>query len=558
MAKYTPEQLNNSFNKKQLIDMYCDMQEKYEELSRNLEKLSEQFLIAQNQRFGRRTEKLSQIDGQLSLFNEAEVTSDPEAEEPDDEEVVTVIKKKKKKGQREEDLKDLPREPHSHSLTDEQLDEFYGKGQWRRMKPDTYVRVRFQPATVIVEDHTVDVAVGTGGDHQDEFLRGDRPTDLLRNSIATESMVSAILNAKYLNAMPLARIEKQFKMNGVNISRQTMANWVINVSKRYLNPLWLRLRQMLLENDLGIIQADETTCQIIHDNNPDDPNDVKGAPGHKNYMWVYRTCEFEKGCPIVLYDYQRTRNHTHPQEFLGNFHGILETDGLQQYHMLEGLIPDLVNANCWAHARRDFADAVKALGKGNKKRAKQTIAYQALARIGAIYKIENTLKEMSTEERLAERKKSIAPLVDEFFAWVKARLADTSVLPRGKTAEGLNYCINQEKYLRVFLTNGNVPIDNSASERAIRPFTLGRKNWVLINSIKGAQSSAVAYSIVETAKSNDLNVFYYLEYLLTEIKDMTPWFTDQKGNIDPTKLSVLDRLLPWSDQLPDKCHKPRR
>jgi hypothetical protein len=158
---------------------------------------------------------------------------------------------------------------------------------------------------------------------------------------------------------------------------------------------------------------------------------------------------------------------------------------------------------------------------------------------------------MTAEERLRERKKSIAPLVDEFFAWVKGRLSDTTVLPHGKTAEGLNYCVDQEKYLRVFLTNGNVPMDNSASERAIRPFTIGRKNWVIIDSIKGAQSSAIIYSIVETAKLNDLNVFYYLEHLLAEL----PKLTDKKGNIDA---SGLESLLPWSDQLPPRCHKPRR
>ena len=186
-----------------------------------------------------------------------------------------------------------------------------------------------------------------------------------------------------------------------------------------------------------------------------------------------------------------------------------------------------------------------------RKKASQTTAYQALVRIAAMYKIENTLHDMTAEERLRERKKSIAPLVDEFFAWVKGRLSDTTVLPHGKTAEGLNYCVDQEKYLRVFLTNGNVPMDNSASERAIRPFTIGRKNWVIIDSIKGAQSSAIIYSIVETAKLNDLNVFYYLEHLLAEL----PKLTDKKGNIDA---SGLESLLPWSDQLPPRCHKPRR
>lgn len=202
------------------------------------------------------------------------------------------------------------------------------------------------------------------------------------------------------------------------------------------------------------------------------------------------------------------------------------------------------------HARRDFSDAVKAVGRNNKA-AKKTIAYQALVRIAAMFKIESTLSEMTADERLKERQKSIAPLVDEFFAWVKERLADTSVMPSGRTAEGLNYCVNHEKYLRVFLTNGNVPMDNSASERAIRPFTVGRKNWMLIDSVKGAKASAAIYSIVQTAKLNNLRVYNYLEYILTEMKDII----DEDGHMDKEKLKPL---LPWSDQLPQNCYKNNR
>lgn len=552
MEKFTPEQLND-FSREQIISLFCTIQDQLEQTNNNLERLIEQLRLAQQNRFGRKTEKLDQIAGQLSLFNEAEEMADPDVLEPDAEEVIikAIVKKPKEKGKREEDFKNLPHEEHHHGLTDEQLDQYFGKNCWRRMKPDEFTRVSCQPATFTVEKHTVDVAVGTDGDHQDEFLRGDRPKDLMKNSVATPSLVAAILNAKYLNAMPLYRIEKQFQMNGVNISRQTMANWTIAVSRKYLRAFWDRMREELLHNEEGIIQADETTCQVIHDNDPNDPDDQKGSPGHKNYMWVYRTGEFDKKHPIVIYDYQRGRDHRYPKEFLKDFKGILETDGLQQYHVLDNTMDGITNANCWVHARRDFTDAIKALAKEEKQKARNTIAYQALTRIAAIYKLENSLRDLSTEKRLRERQKGIAPLVDEFFTWVKQCVSNTTLLPRGKTAQGLKYCIDQEKYLRVFLTNGNVPIDNSASERAIRPFTIGRKNWVLIDSISGAQSSAIIYSLVETAKLNNLNVFCYLEHLLTEL----PKLADEKGNIDTTK---LEPLLPWTDQLPEKCHKPRR
>ena len=181
--------------------------------------------------------------------------------------------------------------------------------------------------------------------------------------------------------------------------------------------------------------------------------------------------------------------------------------------------------------------------------AKQSTAYQALLRISSIYKLDESLKTLSARERLRERRKSVKPLVDEYFAWVKSALA--SQLPKGKTAEGLKYSINQEKYLRVFLEDGEVPIDNSASERSIRTFCIGKKNWVLIDSIKGAQASAVIYSISETAKLNDLSTYNYFCHLLTEL----PKLADRNGNID-TKM--LDPLLPWADDLPEKCHRPRR
>lgn len=555
MAKYSPEQLNN-FSKEQLISLYSSLQAQMDQMNKNMEALIEQIRLANQQRFGRKTEKLDQIPGQMSLFNEAEMAADPNAHEPDGEEVVISIHRKKKKGKRKEDFKDLPREQHPHRLTDEQLDEFFGKGNWRRMSPEKFLRLRCQPAVYTVEEHEVDVAVGTGGDHQDEFLRGDRPKDLLRNSVVTPSLMAAVLNGKYTNALPLYRIEQEFQANGIRISRQTMANWTVRVSQKYLEAVWYRLSEELLKQP--VTQADETTCQVIHDNNPDDPNDRKGAPGHKNYMWVHRSGQFNKDRPIVLYEYQRTRHHKYPQEFYRNYEGIVETDGLQQYHMLEKLIPGFVNASCWVHGRRFFADAVKAMGKENRTAAKYTVAGQALTRIAEIYDIENELADLSAEERLSERKEKIEPLVDDFFAWAKKILSDVTALPKGKTAEGLNYCVNQEKYLRVFLTNGDVPIDNSASERAIRPFTIGRKNWVIIDSIKGAKASAVIYSIVETAKLNNLNVYYYLDYLLTELPKIAPEFTNKKGNIDRTKLAILTPLMPWSDQLPERCHKPRR
>jgi hypothetical protein len=218
-------------------------------------------------------------------------------------------------------------------------------------------------------------------------------------------------------------------------------------------------------------------------------------------MWVHRSSELCKEKPVVLYEYQKTRHHEHPLEFYKEFKGVLETDGLQQYHLLEEKLPDLVNANCWTHARRDFADACKAIGKSNTDALKMSVAHQALELIARIFHEDEMLKDLSSEERLKQRQIIVKPLVEAYFAWVREQIASNRFLPKGKTMQGLNYCLNHEKQLKIFLENGDVPIDNSASERSIRPFCLGKKNWVLINSVKGARASAVAYSIAESVSA---------------------------------------------------------
>lgn len=212
---------------------------------------------------------------------------------------------------------------------------------------------------------------------------------------------------------------------------------------------------------------------------------------------------------------------------------------------------EVTNANCLAHARRHFANALKAIGKGNQQAILSSIAYKALVRIGAIYDLENGLKGLTPEERLKERHSSIKPLMEEYFEWIREVLNDKTVVPKGETAKGLNYSLNQEKYLKVFLSDGEVPIDDSACERALRNFTVGRKNWVTVNTVRGAQASAIIYSITETARANNLNVYYYIRHLLTAL----PELLDAEGNIEQSR---LEPLMPWSTTLPADCYSKRR
>lgn len=356
----------------------------------------------------------------------------------------------------------------------------------------------------------------------------------------TPSLLASILNVKYVNSSALHRIEQKFQRNGVNISRQTMSNWIVKCSQMYFTPFVERMKQELLS--LHVMQSDETPTQVIADSD---------HPNSKCYMWVHRSGEFYTRRPIVIYEYQKGRDHQKPLDFYKDYKGILVTDSLQQYHLVDKKLADVTNANCWAHARRDFAYAVKAADKKDTSSVRQSVAYQALQKIAEFYNADIELKGLSSKERLQKRQELIKPMVEEFFAWVKQQASDCTVPPKSKTGHGLNFVINQEKYLRVFLEDGDVPIDNSASERAIRTFCLGKKNWMFHNTVKGASASAMVYSISETAKLNNLRPYYYFKYILTEL----PKLCDERGNIDPTK---WDYLMPWSDSLPDECRKPRR
>lgn len=538
--KHTLEELNKC-SREELITFVLMMQGQLDSLNENIEMLIEQVRIANNYRFGKHTEKLSSIDGQLSFFDEADAAFDENAPEPKEEDVLPPKQGKKNKGQRELNLKDFPEEViPSYTVTEEELDAFYGKGSWRRLPDETYKRLRHEPESWTVELHTVEVYVGKDGEHQDEFMRGKRPKDLLKNSIVTPSLMSSILNVKYVNSSALNRIEQEFERNGVNISKQTMSNWIVLCANKYFAAFVERMKQELLT--LHVTQADETPTQVIGDSD---------HPNSKCWMWVHRSGELYKERPIVIYEYQKGRDHTIPLNFYKDYKGVLVTDGLAQYHLVDKLLPDVTNVNCWAHARRDFSDAVKAADKKNPETVRQSVAYQALQKIAEFYNADTALKELESAERLQIRQKEIKPLVEDFFVWVKRQIAECVVPPKSKTAQGLNYIINQEVYLKGFLEDGDIPIDNSASERAIRTFCLGKKNWMFHNTAKGAGASALVYSISETAKLNNLRPYNYFKYILTEL----PKHCDEKGNIEPAE---LDYIMPWSDKLPEECRKPRR
>ena len=540
----------NSLNKDALVILVSSMQSQIQSLkdqldyanaqladtSKQIELLTEQIRIMNQRQFGRKSEKASdEFDGQMTIFdffNEAEFRSELPSVEPQIEEIVIhSYRRKKTVGKREETLEGLPTRIFHHTLSKEELSEMFPEG-YKELPEQVYKRLSIIPETFIADEHHVHVYASKK--NTGKIVRANRPKDLFRDSIATPSLLAAVMNAKYANAVPLERQNKAFKQNGVDIPTNTLARWIISGAENYLSLMTDRLHQSLYSHD--VIHADETPAKVMSI----DGQKIKN--GKQTYMWVYRNNPKSSSEPVIIYDWQPSRKADHPDEFLKEYHGALVTDGYGGYHKIDRLRSDLTVAGCWVHARRPFAEFLKSV---EGKDIKGTIAHEAYQMITQIMHLDNTFDDLDDNDRLIQRQKVLKPLVDAYFSWTKVKYEQ--VTKNSVIGRALFYSINQEKYLRVFLDNPRVPMDNNTAEQAIRPFTIGRKNFVIISSSNGAKASSVIYSIVETAKANNLNIYDYLELLLSEIPN----------HMDDKNLDFLDKLLPWSDFVQDKCSKSK-
>ena len=516
------------------------MQKTIERLNKNIDILTEEVRSLRTKQFGRHSEK-NLVDAQDQLyisFNEAEIVIDlyPVTQELEFEEIHPKAYKrgKKAKGKREEDLKDLPTEVVEHTMSEEELAQAFPSGKYKRLPDEVYKRLEYQPAGFKVTEHHVAVYAAEGNDDNESvIIRADRPADLLRNSVTTASLMAAVFNYKFVNSQPIHRMVQEFERQDVHIPTQNVCRWVIECSNRYLKRIYDRLKEKLFE--YHVVHADETPVEVRKDGRP---------AGSKSYMWVYRSGALESN-PFVLYDYQKTRKADHPREFLKGFKGYCLTDGYQVYHTIDRERDDITVAGCWAHARRGFADVIKASPKDDPD-LPESVAYKALQIIQTMYRYEKAYADKSAEERKNLRTRECAPLVDAFFAYLKAESQE--VAEKSKTGKAIAYCLNQEKYLRVFLSDPMVPMDNNAAERGIRTFCLGKHNWYMIDTVSGAEASAIAYSIAETARANDLKPYEYFKYLLEEIP--------KHGEFEDR--AFLDALLPWSETLPEACYKTKK
>lgn len=540
--KYTQEQLN-TIDKSLLVQMFLGLQEQVDVLTTEVHSLNEkmqlmmeQLILSNKNRFGRSSEKMEdinqicflEVDGKLVFFNEAEAVCDLAAPEPEDLEIKPA-RGIKQAGKKDTDMSEIQTNRIDHYMTQEQLAAEFGTNGWKQLPDAIARRYRFIPAKVEVDEHHIGVYASKTDGH---MKKADHPKGLLHGSPVSPSLGAAIMNGKYVNAVPLYRLEKEFERYGLAITRQNMANWMIRLGEEYLGIMYDHLHRLLY--DYHVIQADETPVLVNRDGRP---------AGSKSWMWVYRSGFLYADKQIILYEYQKNRNASCPRIFLKDYSGICVTDGYQVYHTVEKEREDLTIAGCWVHGRRKFDEALAAIPKQAQK---DTMSYLVMKQIQAIYREEGKLKELSSQERLKQRQVILQPLVDALFVYLKQHANE--VPGTGKLHTAFTYMLNQERYLRVFLTDGEVPMDNNASERAIRGFCIGKKNWEMIDTINGAKTSAIIYSIAETAKANDLKPYEYYEYLLTEIPK----------HMEDTDSSFLDDLLPWSPNLPERIRKSKQ
>jgi hypothetical protein len=341
---------------------------------------------------------------------------------------------------------------------------------------------------------------------------------LLSGSLASASLAAHIATQKYDNAMPLYRLEKGFAYDGVHVSRQNMANWVIKCSELYLERIYDRLKAQLLTEP--VLHADETTHQVLRE---------PGRPAQsKSYEWIYRT----SGCAkkkVVIYDYKETRRQEHPQTFLKNFKGYLHTDGYQVYHNLP---TGIVVVGCWAHLRRKWENLYKTIPEEKRK---DTNAARGMAYISALFTLERKFRNMTPQERYQARLEKSKPVQEAFFAWA----GTLRELPKSALGTAVGYMFSQREHLENIYLDGRLEFTNNRAERSVKPFVMGRKNWLFSNTPAGAHASSVMYSIIETAKENGLHPRRYMEHLF---------------KILPNEPAMdIENLLPWGAELPDSC-----
>ena len=499
---------------------YEAQQGRIAELEQQVSVLMEALRLARHKRFGASSEKTDEsfMEQMSFLFNEAEVFA--EKEEPEATDVAGHKRHKKHSYTLDTVPEGIPTKRVEHRLEGEELVCPQCGDTMTEIGKEVVKTLEIVPAQYIVrEDIYYTYACKNCGENADEgcetpVVKAPREKNIIPGSFATPEAIAHIMVQKFVMGSPLYRQEQELNRRGIQLSRQTMSNWILRATEDYLVPVYQRLHEELLKRE--VLHADETTLQVLHEPGK--------APQSDSFMWLYRTSgDTDKS--VVLCEYQPGRGGKHPKEFLTGCHGYLHTDGSAGYHSLpEGITV----VGCWTHARRKFDEAVKSLPKG---KAKSSSASQGLAYCNLLFEIEKGLAGKTAEERYSERLKQAKPVLDAMWSWANSRTA----APKSALGKALTYLKEQWPYLTNYLKDGRLELSNNRAERSIKPFVIDRKNFLFANTPKGANGSAVMFSLIQTAIENGLDPYRYLTWLLKTA-----------NNVDMDDIEVVQSLLPWN------------
>jgi transposase len=493
-----------------------------------LRTLREYIRLLKHQRFGRKSEQAN--DEQIWLFNEAEATfPDPDPGEEADDSVFVEAHTRKKRGRKP--LPDwIPRVEILHDLPDDEKVCGEDGTALERIGEEVSEQLEFIPAKLRVLRHVrpkyACPTCRTG------IHTAPMPPQPIPKSLASPTLLAHVAVSKYADGLPLYRQETMFQRLGIDLPRASLAHWMVKTGE-LVQPLVNLLREDLLAS--GFVQCDETRYQVL--------KEPGKAATSQSYLWVQLAPE----PGVVLYDYDASRSAEVPKRLLAGFEGFLQTDGYEGYGAI-GQEPGITHVGCWAHARRKFDEALKAQRSSAKKKRslKESKALQGLAFVQKLYKIERQIREKPPDEIYRTRQERSRPVAEKLRSWLTEAIP--RVPPQSLTGKALAYLDGQWPKLIRVLEDGRLPLDTNRVENAIRPFVVGRKNWLFADTVRGAQASANLYSLIETAKANGLEPFAYLRYVLTELPAATtldeveallPRHVDPQRLQDPSQFSPV-------------------
>lgn len=471
-----------------------------------IELLKEAMRLTRAKKFGSSSEKIAL--GQLSLefFDEAEKESNLHAAEPT---VEQVTKTKKPKKSRTENISNLETEIIEYTLPESELICPNCNTPLKKMSEESRETIKLYKKVI----RSLEKRFIYSCPKCNLVVKADMPKLPIEGSLASSSTLAQVIVDKYANGIPLYRQSADYTRIGLSLSRQTLSNWMLK-SSDLLDIIYQAMIKQLLTK--SILHADETTLQVLKEN---------ARPAKtKSYMWLYRTSRFDT--PIVIYDYKPSRSGDIPKKFLKDFNGYLHVDGYAGYQAVD----NVTLVGCLAHVRRYFNDAYIALG--NIENIEDTATAKGLNYCNRLFALDKESKTLNLDQRLEFKQVKIKPLFDEFLTWVNNSIINA--LPQSKYGKALKYASNQLPNVMHYLDNAKLDIDNNLAERSIKPFVIGRKNWLFSNTANGADASARLYSIVQTCILNNVNPYQYLDYIL-----------DKLANITINQNTDIDELLPW-------------